>query len=188
MTTNESGMSEGVPRVLNPHEYSEVILERDRQEAIAKAKRDEAALELDGQRWEQYKRKVRREEAEKAEQRQLEDEAIRAMTPAEYDSWKKRVPDPGLAPKLRTRYTIALQDIATEDAKARNRAREDREQELGLPKLQATHAARVQEFRDERIAAEAEADQAKQAAREREQEQLAELGPAPTLELLEVKA
>jgi hypothetical protein len=43
----------------------------------------------------------------------------------------------------------------------------------------------VEEFRQERIAAEAAADEAKVNAREWEQQQLDELGPAPTLESLE---
>jgi len=140
-------------------------------------------------RWEQYLRKVRREEQEKAEQQQLEHEAVAAMTPAEYDAWKRRVPVPaGLVPRLPTRYAIALGDIATEDAKQRNREIERREADAGLPQAQAAHAARVQEIRDERIAAEAEADEAKRAAREREQAQVAELGPCPTLESLEATA
>jgi len=73
----------------------------------------------------------------------------------------------------------------TEERQRQNREREAREQELGLPKLQADHAAKAQEFRDERLAAEAAADEAKRNAREREQQQLAEHGDCPTLESLE---
>ena len=60
-----------------------------------------------------YKRKVRREEAEKAEQRKVEDEALRAMTPAEYDAWKKNVPAAiGLAPST----PVAHAAVASRDS------------------------------------------------------------------------
>jgi hypothetical protein len=83
---------------------------------------------------------------------------------------------------------LALDDNRRDAAKAEIAKREKHEADLGLPKLQADHARRVEEFRQQRLATEAEAEQAKRAARELESEQLDELGPVPTLESLEVTA
>ena len=80
---------------------------------------------------------------------------------------------------------IALMDVETEDRKAAVEQREQRERDLGLPQLQRDHAAKVEAFRQERLAAEAAAEQAKVNARDWEREQLAELGDCPTLEQLE---
>ena len=153
-----------------------------------KAQQEREGREIETSRWERYKAKVRREEAERAQQRQLEDEAIRAMTPAEYDAFKKRVPDPGLTPLFPPRYMMALEDNRRDDAKARIAERERRERDLGLPKLQAAHAAKVEQIRAERLEAEAAAEEAKRNARDYEREQLASLGECPTLESLEVAA
>jgi hypothetical protein len=110
------------------------------------------------------------------------------MTPAEYDAWKKNVPAAiGLAPKLPTRYMIALDEIRTEDRKAAAAEREQRERDAGLPQAQAAHAARVQEIHDARVQTVAECREAERAAFQLEQEQLAELGPCPSLESLEAK-
>jgi hypothetical protein len=117
--------------------------QREEERKLAKAKREQAGQEEDAERWERYKAKVRREGAEKAEQQQLEDEAIRAMSPAEYDAWKKRVPAAlQLAPKFPPRYMMAVEDNRRDDAKAATAAREQREHDLCLPKAQAEHAPR----------------------------------------------
>jgi hypothetical protein len=162
------------------------LQELRKAEALAQRELDGAVVEAE--RWERFKAKVRREEEEKADARRVEDEALKAMTPAEYDAWKRDVPVSGQAQGLPPRYVMALEDCRRDDEIARSREREEAEQRAGLPKAQAAHAARVQELRDERIAAEADADEAQQAARERELQALEALGPPPTLESLEVKA
>jgi hypothetical protein len=170
-------------RALNPVEASQLIDKQDRQAAIAKAKAEQAAQEEDGRRWEQYKRKVRREEEEKAGQRALEREALAAMSPQEYDSFKRRVPDPGLAPRLPTRYTIALQDIRTEDAQAANREREEREREDGtLERREKYDRAQLELItqRDADLQAERERHRtAEEAIRERAEGELLLLGARP---------
>jgi hypothetical protein len=163
--------------------------QREEEQLRAKTKREqEQGQEVAAGRYERLKAKVRREWAERSEREKGENEAINAMTPAEYDRWKQNTPPPDLAPRFQKGEMIALQDVMAEERKAANREREAREQELGLPKLQAAHAAKVEKIRDERLAAEAAADEAKVNAREREQEQLAELGDCPTLESLQVTA
>jgi hypothetical protein len=171
--------------VERPSEYNQVAEQRDRERAIAKVKKEQAGLEAAAERYERYKLKVRREEAEKAEQRQLEADALAAMSPQELYAFMKRVPTPELAPKPAPGYMMAVEDNRRDDAKAAIAQREAREQRAGLPKAQADYAAKVEAFRQERLEAEAEAEQAKRAAREREQEKLDELGEAPTLESLE---
>jgi hypothetical protein len=44
-------------RTLNPTEVSDWIKQQDRVRAVSKVKQEQANLERDGQRWEQYKRK-----------------------------------------------------------------------------------------------------------------------------------
>jgi len=83
---------------------------------------------------------------------------------------------------------IALDEIATEDRKAATREREQRAEALGLPELQAEHAARVEAIREARVQTVAELRAAERAAVQLEQQQLDELGPAPTLESLEATA
>jgi hypothetical protein len=158
------------------------LQELRKAEALAQRELDGAGIEAE--RYQRYLRKVAAEEEQKGEARQLEDQALKAMTPAEYDAWKRNVPISGQAPAPPKGRIIALQDLATEAAKAKAAEREAQEQKAGLPKAQAAHAARVQELRDERIAAEADADEAQQAARERELQALEALGPPPTLESL----
>jgi hypothetical protein len=169
------------------------LSQEEREQAAARqaarAKEEEEARKADGERYERYLAKVEEEERKRAEQAQLEADAIAAMSPMEFDAFKKRVPVPmDLVPKLPPRYVIAVQDLEVKKRKRANAEREARERELKIPQRQAAHFARVQELRDERLAGEAEGERIKQAAREREQEQLAELGPAPTLESLQVKA
>jgi hypothetical protein len=162
-------------QLLHPADRQALIEQQKDEATVAKAKREQVNLEQGAVRWDQFKRKVRREQAERAEQHQLEREAIAAMTPAEYDAWKKRVPVAvELAPRLPPRYQMAVEDNRRDDEKARNAEREKREQKAGIPKLEAASAARCQEIRDTADAAIAELDQRRRAVQERKLRELAE--------------
>jgi len=146
-------------RVLNALEAQERKKKQERALTAWRAKQEQVGQKLGEQRWAQYLRKVRRKRQEKAEQDQLEREAIAAMSPAEYDAFKRRVPVSGPHPLPPAGFVMVLQDIATEDAKARNQALEAAEQRAGIPKLQAASAARCQELRDATAAAVTELDE-----------------------------
>jgi hypothetical protein len=160
------------------------LQELRKAEALAQRELDGAGIEAE--RWERFKAKVRREEQEKADARRVEGEALKAMTPAEYDAWKRDVPVSGQPRGLPPRYVMALEDIRRDEMQAANREREEAEQRAGLPKAQAAHTARLQEIRDDRAAVRERCLEAEQAADEAQREAEEQLGPSPTLESLTV--
>ena len=175
------------PRVLNAVEASKWREQQERDRAAAKAKQAEVGVELDGKRWQRFVAKVRRERQARIEQREADDAIVAAMNPIQLNEYlsRQRQQPPRREP-LPKGWVIALQDAATEDAKARNREREQREADAGLPTLQARYDERVQEIRDARALAVADAAERHRTtvaeALETEREQLAELGERPSLE------
>jgi hypothetical protein len=166
-------------RIPNPSEYTRLLEQQDAERAAAQAKREEVNEEQGAARWERYKDKIRRRVAERAEQRQLEADAIAAMSPQELYGFMKRVPTPDLAPKLEPREMIAIQDIRTDEAKARNRAREQQERDAGVPEAQAAWAADEQAIRDTRAAVREQCREAERAAAEAQREALGATRPLP---------
>jgi hypothetical protein len=165
------------------------ILARYRRQEQEKAKREADHLAAEGSRWQRFRAKVRREKEEAEEADARDAETLAAMSPEQLARhYAKHPPDPSeRAPHLPKQHWIALDDDRRERAKAEAAEREQREQDLGLPKLQQRWHAQVEELHQERLAAEREADEAKKAARDWEAEQLEALGPCPTLESLEAK-
>jgi hypothetical protein len=180
------GVSPNVPEhERSPHEQQ--VMRRWRRQEAEKAKREADHQAAESSRWERFRAKVRREAQERDEAEARDAETLAAMSPeALARHYAKHPPLPSdRVQRLPTQHWLALDDDRRERAKAEIAEREKRERDLGLAKLQKRHAARIEEFHQERLAAERIADDAKRAAREREHEQLEALGPCPTLESLE---
>jgi hypothetical protein len=171
----------------SPRGIQALIKLRDVKEAFEKAKREKAGQDLGGLSWEQFKKRVARERQERAEALEADAATIEAMSPRQQAEHFAQLQKPGAVEKIASplpqRATIALQDIRTDELREQNREREKRENDPALLKRQVRWDARVEKFHDERKAAEAKAEEAKKAARAREQEQLEELGERPALEM-----
>jgi hypothetical protein len=177
-------------RVVNPAEYPAILRQGEVDAARKKAREEQEGHKLDADRWVRYREKVAREEEQRIAALKQEQETIDAMSPHQKARFYARQADRAdlltkAAPHFPPRYQMALDDSRREAAKAQIAERERHEADLGLPKAQADHAARVEEFRRQRLATEAEAEETKRAARVLEREQLEELGEVPTLESLE---
>jgi hypothetical protein len=176
-------------RFLNPVECVEGVKRADAARAREKAKREQDGNDFDGLSWDAFKARVKREHRERREAVEADNATIEAMSGTAKAEFFARRQTEGSVPMVGDgrppRYRIAAEELEVEERKRAIAEREQREHDAGLRKAQAAHTARVEEIRRDRLVAEAEADEAKRAAREHEQEQLEELGPAPTLESLE---
>jgi hypothetical protein len=171
---------------LHPAERVALEAQQKRESGAARAKRDQVNLELAGKRWDRFRAKIRRQDREAAEQRQLEADALRAMSPMELFAFQKRVPVPvELAPKLPPMAQIAREDNRREDEQAANRERERRERDLGVPQAQAAWTAEDQAISDTRAAVREQCRQIERDAEDAAREARERLGPPPSLESLE---
>ena len=163
---------------------------KQREAAAARRAERERAERAD----ERLKAQARADLAAGAERRAAEAAELAAMTPeqrtARYLEQQAHPPAPGLA-KPRG-YYAALEAVRREDAEREREQLEQRERDLGLPKMQAKWEARQQEIaaaRDTAIREAAERCRAEQqAAHDKAERALEQLGPRPTLESLEVPA
>jgi hypothetical protein len=178
-------------RHLNGTEAQQLREQLGRQAAAAKAKREQAGEELNAERWERWKAKVKLEEEKKREQRRTDAETLAAMSVEEQiKHYARHPPDPGERPQnLPPRYVMALEDIRRDEMMAANREREEAEQRAGLPTAQRKWDAAVDAIDAKRRAsfdqAQAAHDEALAAIRENAQRELDELGERPTLESLQ---
>ena len=117
---------------------------------------------------------------------------LAAMTPAQLAAREQHrqthIPKPG--PGLPDGYWLASEEIDREAREEKDAERKQREHDAGLPKRQAAWDARREQIDQARADAIHEAGErcraAEQAARDRAEQQLAELGERPTLEAIEV--
>jgi hypothetical protein len=145
--------------------------------------------ELGGLQWADFVNKVRGERRAREQQRRRDEQALDAMSPREYDRWRKaRESRPVEVRPFAPREVIALQDARTQDLKAMNKAREERAERLGLPKAQRDWQRRDEEITKAGQAKRAQLHEDERALNEWIREQREQLGPAPTLESLEAIA
>jgi hypothetical protein len=145
--------------------------------------------ELDGLQWDAYVNKVRGERRERQQQLRRDQKVIDAMTPAQYDAWKRqRDSQPVEVHRFAKRERLALETAEVQDRKAINRAREQHEQELGLPDAQRDWQRRDEEITQAVAAKRAKLREDERALNEWIREQREENGDCPTLESLEAIA
>jgi hypothetical protein len=139
-------------RAILPHEYTAVLHRQDVARARQKAREEEEGLKLDGERWTRYREKVAREEEQRLAAEAQERETIEAMSGSEKAAFYARRADRAdllvrAAPRFPSRYTLALEDNAVEARKQANAAREQREAELGVSRMQADSERRCEKIR-----------------------------------------
>jgi hypothetical protein len=166
-----------------PSEYTDFLNQRDVDNARRKAREEQEAEKLDGERWERYKAKVRREEEQRVQQLRDDAAIIKAMSQEQKaQHYAKRASDLAkdaehlsrAAPRFPTRYTIALDECRREDAQAANRERERREAKADVPRLEADSAERVRKIAATAAAELRELEERAQAVRARRRRKEAE--------------
>jgi hypothetical protein len=159
--------------------------ERKREEQRA-AERERAVRD-----WELLKARVRADREAAAKAAAAEAAEVTAMTPAQLAAreHQRQTPTPTPPPPRPDFYFLAAEEVEREDREAE---REQRERDTDLPRRQAEWDARfraINEARDAAIRKAAERCRAdEQAARDRAESEMAELGGRPTLETIEVAA
>jgi hypothetical protein len=139
--------------------------------------------------WAKFKQQVRDDRAQKAEAKRLEDETVARMTPQQQHAHfaRRRTPE-----KLPDGWVIAEEELRAEDEDAiraeRNAERNQRERELGLPRLQAEHDAKLGAIHEKWATTVERCRADERAAGETERQEREDLGPRPTLDALEVAA
>jgi hypothetical protein len=139
-------------RALNPSEYNAVLHQQDVARARQRARDEQEGLVVDAERWQRYREKVAREEEQRLAAEARERETIEAMSGSEKAAFYARRADRAdllvrAAPRFPTRYTLALEDNAVEARKQANAEREQREAELGIPRMQVDSEHRCEQIR-----------------------------------------
>jgi hypothetical protein len=179
-----------MPMIYRDHKREMTILgERERRKREAQEKGEQERADRAD---EKLKAQVRADLKAKAEASAAEEAKLASMTPKQladhYHQQSTQIPK--LMPPKPTGYVLALEAIRIEDEAREAKEREERERDAGLPKLWAKYDARVQEINDTRDSAIREAGErcrlTEQAARDKGQHELEQLGERPTLDALEV--
>src|SRR5262249_59713325 len=76
------------------HQHVKMMRLQELNGARERAEKEVAALESGAKRWERFRRKVRVQMRERAEQREAEAEAVAAMTPLQLTQYLARQRDP----------------------------------------------------------------------------------------------
>jgi hypothetical protein len=141
-----------------------------------KAQQERENRETDASRWERFKKKIAREEDERAEQEQRDADTLAAMSPerlAHYYATRGSEALIHRGPRLQKGAMMALEDVRRDKAQEANRQREAAEERAGIPKMQAASAARCEKIRDEADAEVADLDQRRRAVLVRKGRKLA---------------
>lgn len=168
---------------------SEMIALREAQQRFEEARRRDE-LKRGARDWEAMKATVRADREAAAKTKAAEAAEVERMTPAQLAAreHQRQTQIPKRTAARPDYYSLAAEEIARED---KAKEREERERDAGLPKMQAKYDARLQEINDARDAAIRDAGERcradEQAARDKAQHELDQLGERPNLAALEAK-